>query len=101
MAGQMDRLAGQMDRLLGVVGMDTVRLGIVPMNAALRLPPANAFWIVGEQSVITEDWHAELWLDGADTVALYRRVWESLNDSAVFGTEAQHVIVRARQAVVA
>ncbi|MFH8691010.1 helix-turn-helix domain-containing protein [Streptomyces anulatus] len=92
-------LAGQMDRLLGVVGMDTVRLGIVPMNAALRLPPANAFWIVGEQLVITEDWHAELWLDGADTVALYRRVWESLRESAVFGAEAQHVIARARQAL--
>ncbi|MFE2625820.1 helix-turn-helix domain-containing protein, partial [Streptomyces caelestis] len=92
-------LAGQMDRLLGVVGMDTVRLGIVPMNAALRLPPANAFWIVGEQLVITEDWHAELWLDGADTVALYRRVWESLRESAVFGAEAQRVIVRARQAI--
>lgn len=92
-------LAGQMDRLLGVVGMDTVRLGIVPMNAALRLPPANAFWIVGEQLVITEDWHAELWLDGADTVALYRRVWESLRESAVFGADAQHVIARARQAI--
>ncbi len=74
-------------------------VGIVPMNAALRLPPANAFWIVGEQLVITEDWHAELWLDGADTVALYRRVWESLRESAVFGAEAQHVIARARQAL--
>ncbi|SCD66286.1 Helix-turn-helix domain-containing protein [Streptomyces sp. ScaeMP-e83] len=92
-------LAGQMDRLMGVVGMDTVRLGIVPFNAVLRIPPANAFWIVGEHLVITEDWHAELWLDGSDTVALYRRVWESLCDSAVFGAEAQHVIARARQAI--
>lgn len=30
-------LAGQLDRLLGVIGMDTVRLGIVPLNAALRI----------------------------------------------------------------
>ncbi|CAM5592508.1 hypothetical protein SBADM41S_02781 [Streptomyces badius] len=58
------------------------RLGIVPMNAALRLPLANAFWIVGERLVITEDWHAELWLDGSDTVALYQRVWETLRESA-------------------
>lgn len=50
--------------------------------------------------MITEDWHAELWLDGFDTVALYRRVWESLCESAVFGAEAQHVIARARQAMV-
>ncbi|MCX4709079.1 MULTISPECIES: helix-turn-helix domain-containing protein [Streptomyces griseus group] len=94
-------LVGQLDRLLGVVGMDTVRLGVVPLNAALRVPPANAFWVVDERLVITEDWHAELWLDDADTVALYRRVWDSLAESAVFGAEAQHVIARARQAMVA
>lgn len=82
-----------------MLARSAVRSGDRPMNAALRLPPANAFWIVGEQLVITEDWHAELWLDGADTVALYRRVWESLRESAVFGTEAQHVIARARQAI--
>ncbi|MEU1221184.1 helix-turn-helix domain-containing protein [Streptomyces microflavus] len=92
-------LAGQLDRLMGVVGMDTVRLGIVPFNTALLLPPANAFWIVGEQLVITEDWHAELWLDDSPTVALYLRVWESLSESAVFGAEAQRVIARARQAI--
>ncbi|MFW3459888.1 helix-turn-helix domain-containing protein [Streptomyces microflavus] len=92
-------LAGQLDRLMGVVGMDTVRLGIVPFNTALLLPPANAFWIVGEQLVITEDWHAELWLDDSPTVALYLRVWGSLCESAVFGSEAQHVIARARQAI--
>lgn len=92
---------------MGVVGMDTVRLGIVPFNAALRLPPANAFWIVGEQLAITEDWHAELRLDDSPMVALYLRVWESLSESAreslsesaVFGAEAQRVIARARQAI--
>ncbi|MFG3406001.1 Scr1 family TA system antitoxin-like transcriptional regulator [Streptomyces sp. NPDC048142] len=94
-------MLGQMDRLLGVVGMDTVRLGIVPFSAALRLPPADAFWVVGEQLVIPEDRHAELWLDDSDTVALYRRVWESPHECAVFGAEGQHVIARAGQAGVA
>lgn len=92
-------LAAQLDRLLGVVGMDTVRLGIVPLDAALRLPPANPFWIFDDRLVVVEDWHAELWLDDADTIALYSRVWESLNEAAVYGTAAQRVISRARQAV--
>ncbi|MFE2261577.1 helix-turn-helix domain-containing protein [Streptomyces griseosporeus] len=91
-----DVLAAQLDRLLGVVGMDTVRLGIVPLDAVLRLPPANAFWIIGEELVITEDWHAELWLDDADSVALYRRVWATLSKSAVYGADAQQVISRVR-----
>ncbi|MFJ9587296.1 helix-turn-helix domain-containing protein [Streptomyces acidicola] len=92
-------LAAQMDRLLGVVGMDTVHLGIVPLDAALRLPPANGFWILDDRLVTVEDWHAELWLDDAETIALYRRVWDTFAESAVFGAEAQQVIARARRSI--
>ncbi|MFE7133558.1 helix-turn-helix domain-containing protein [Streptomyces sp. NPDC057638] len=96
-----DVLTAQLDRLIGAVGMDTIRLGIVPLNAVLRVPPANAFWIFDDGLVITEDWHAELWLDDADTVALYRRVWDTLYESAVFGADAQHLITVARRALTA
>ncbi|MGX2994093.1 helix-turn-helix domain-containing protein [Streptomyces sp. JNUCC 64] len=92
-------LAGQLDRLMGAVGMDTVRLGIVPLDAVLHVPPANAFWIFDDRLVITEDWHAELWLDDADTVALYRRVWESLDRSAAYGAEAHRIISRVRRSL--
>ncbi|MEU3824833.1 helix-turn-helix transcriptional regulator [Streptomyces sp. NPDC029080] len=92
-------LAAQLDRLLGVVGLDTVRLGIVPLDNGLRLPPANAFCVLDERLVIVEDWHAELWLDDAETIALYRRVWDTFAESAVFGTEAQQVIARVRRSL--
>lgn len=89
-------LAAQLDRLAGVIGMDTVELGIVPMAARVKLPPANGFWVYDERLVIVEDWHAELWLDGADDVALYVRVWETLAGSAVYGAAAARLISRAR-----
>ncbi|MFI9247037.1 helix-turn-helix domain-containing protein [Streptomyces sp. NPDC053086] len=92
-------LAAQLDRLLGVVGMDTVQLGIVPWDAALRLPPANGFWILDDRLVTVEDWHAALWLDDAETIALYRRVWDTLAESAVFGADAQQVIARVRRSI--
>ncbi|MFF1402639.1 helix-turn-helix domain-containing protein [Streptomyces sp. NPDC058294] len=92
-------LAAQMDRLLGVVGMDTVHLGIVPLEATLRLPPGNGFWILDDRLVTVEDWHAELWLDDAETIALYRRVWDTLAESAVFGADAQQVIARVRRSI--
>ncbi|MFJ4620021.1 helix-turn-helix domain-containing protein [Streptomyces sp. NPDC088812] len=92
-------LAAQLDRLLGVVGMDTVRLGILPLDAALRLPPANGFWILDDRLVSVEDWHAELWLDDAETITLYRRVWDTLADAAVFGADAQQVIARVRRSI--
>lgn len=92
-------LAAQQDRLLGVVGMDTVRLGIVPLDATLSLPPANGFWVLDDRLVVAEDWHAEIWLDDADNVALYTKIWGTLRESAVFGTEAQHLISRARRSL--
>ncbi|GGS51130.1 helix-turn-helix domain-containing protein [Streptomyces cinerochromogenes] len=92
-------LAAQMDRLLGVVGMDTVHLGIVPLDAALRLPPGNSFWVLDDRLVTVEDWHAELWLDDAETIALYRRVWDTFAESAVYGAEAQQVIARVRRGI--
>nr|WP_275419401.1 helix-turn-helix transcriptional regulator [Streptomyces sp. SID8499] len=92
-------LMAQLDRLLGVVGMNTVRLGIVPLDAALRLPPGNGFWILDDRMVTVEDWHAELWLDDVETIALYRRVWDTLAESAVYGTEAQQVIARVRRSI--
>lgn len=89
-------LAGQLDRLSGVLGLDTVRLGIVPLGATMRIPPANGFWIYDERLVIVEDWHAELWLDDAENVSLYLRVWELLKASAVYGATAHRLIARAR-----
>ncbi|MFJ1913923.1 helix-turn-helix domain-containing protein [Streptomyces sp. NPDC088147] len=92
-------LAAQLDRLAGVLGLDTVSLGIVPFGASLGIPPANGFWLYDDRLVITEDWHAELWLDDADSVGVYRKVWQTLSDSAVYGADAHRVIARARRAL--
>ncbi|CAL9439991.1 helix-turn-helix domain-containing protein [Streptomyces sp. enrichment culture] len=92
-------LAAQLDRLLGVIGLDTVQLGIIPFTTALKIPPGNGFWMYDERLVIVEDWHAELWLDDADTIATYARVWKALSESAVFGNRARGVINEARRAL--
>ncbi|MFD3310709.1 helix-turn-helix domain-containing protein [Streptomyces sp. NPDC058694] len=90
-------LAGQLDRLAGTIGMDTVELGIIPLGASLKIPTANGFWILDDRLVIAEDWHAELWLDDADSVATYLKVWRTLRESAVYGAEAHNVISRVRR----
>ncbi|MEW2624908.1 helix-turn-helix transcriptional regulator [Streptomyces sp. NPDC048106] len=94
-----DVLAAQLDRLTGVVGLDTVRFGIVPLDAELHLNPANAFCILDDRMVAVEDWHAELWLDDAETIALYRRVWATFAEAAVYGPRAQQVIARVRRSI--
>lgn len=92
-------LAAQLDRLATVIGLDTLELGVVPFSASLKIYPGNGFWVYDERRVVVEDWHAELWLDDADTVATYLRVWSTLRESAVYGADAQNVINRARRAI--
>ncbi|MFB7184175.1 Scr1 family TA system antitoxin-like transcriptional regulator [Streptomyces sp. NPDC056230] len=92
-------LAAQLDRLADAIGMDTVDLGVVPLHASVKVPPANGFWSVEARLVITEDWHAELWLDDADPIATYQRVWQSPSESVLLGAGAQHVVTQARRSV--
>ncbi|CAM5628538.1 XRE family transcriptional regulator OS=Streptomyces alboniger OX=132473 GN=CP975_15160 PE=4 SV=1 [Streptomyces alboniger] len=92
-------LAIQLDRLTAMIGMDTVELGVIPFTASVKLAPANGFWLLDDRLVIAEDWHAELWLDDADSVALYGTVWRTLHESAVYGADAHNVINAARRAL--
>ncbi|MFJ7159750.1 helix-turn-helix domain-containing protein [Streptomyces sp. NPDC101118] len=89
-------LAAQLDRLAGVVGLDTVRLGIVPLGAPVPIPPANGFWMYDDRLVIAEDWHAELWLNDPDSIGTYTRVWAALESAAVYGPAAHRLIAGAR-----
>ncbi|MFD5558155.1 helix-turn-helix domain-containing protein [Streptomyces sp. NPDC127068] len=92
-------LAAQLDRLAAVIGLDTLELGVVPFAASLKIYPGGGFWVYDERRVVVEDWHAELWLDDAASVALYLRTWNTLEASAVYGADAQNVIHGARQAL--
>ncbi|MFE6975595.1 helix-turn-helix domain-containing protein [Streptomyces sp. NPDC057682] len=92
-------LAAQLDRLVGVIGLDTVRLGIVPFGAQVSVPPGPGFWIYDDRLAIVEDWHAELWLDDEPSLTVYQRVWDALRESAVYGSTAHRLISRARAQV--
>lgn len=92
-------LASQLDRLNGVIGMDTVELGVIPFTTSVKIVPANGFWVLDDRLVVAEDWHAELWLDDADNIALYKKVWKTLSESAVYGADAHNLINSARRAL--
>ncbi len=97
--GSPEVMAAQLDRILAVLDLDGVRLGVVPFDAALRLPVGNAFTMVDDRLVVIEDWYAEHWLDDADAIALHRRVWEMHAASAVYGSEAKRIVARVRRAL--
>lgn len=91
-----EAMASQLDRLAGLIGLDTVTLGVIPFGVRTPFSPKHGFWIVDERLVIADTWNAELWLDSADDVALYLKVWNLLRESAVYDHHAHRLIVRAR-----
>ncbi|MGF1429842.1 helix-turn-helix domain-containing protein [Kitasatospora sp. LaBMicrA B282] len=88
-------LADQLDRLVPWLAPGHVRLGVVPFEVDLRVPAGVGFSIHDDSLVITESWHAEMWLDDPADIALHQRAWEALQVTAVYGPEAHRVIARA------
>ncbi|MBT2505493.1 helix-turn-helix transcriptional regulator [Streptomyces sp. ISL-98] len=93
-------LADQLDRLMSVNGLSTVELGIIPLSADVRIAAGDDFWIHDDRLVIAESWHAEMWLDSPEDVALYSKVWAALDAGAVRCRTAHQVIARARAALI-
>ncbi|MFZ4264352.1 helix-turn-helix domain-containing protein [Streptomyces arboris] len=92
-------LMAQLDRLSGAIGLDTMELGIIPLTASFKIPPATAFWVYDDRQVIVENWHAELWIDDEVSVDTYLRTWATLRESAVYGTDAHRLVNAAREAL--
>lgn len=89
-------MAAQLDRLAGAVGMDTVRLGIVPLGVPVTVVPTHGFWIYDEALVLVETIGAELRLVGEAEIEPYETVWQALAGVAEYGPGAHRILARAR-----
>ncbi|MFE7046123.1 helix-turn-helix domain-containing protein [Streptomyces atratus] len=89
-------MAAQLERLAGLIGLDTVEIGVIPFGAQLRRAPTHGFWIYDQRLVIVETINAEMWLDDEENIALYERAWDWLAEAAVHGPQARRLIARAR-----
>ncbi|MEZ0023345.1 transcriptional regulator with XRE-family HTH domain [Kitasatospora sp. MAP12-15] len=94
-----EALRAQLDRLTGLVGLDTVQLGVIPFSATLPLTLRHGFWIHDDTHVTVETINAALWLDSDHDVALYARAWAMYEQVALGGAEAHRLIGRARHAL--
>nr|WP_033294148.1 Scr1 family TA system antitoxin-like transcriptional regulator [Amycolatopsis jejuensis] len=50
--------AGQIDRLIAVTHSRNVRVGIVPLDAGLELPPLHGFWLFDDELLSVEAIHS-------------------------------------------
>lgn len=86
-------MAGQIDRLMAVLGMSTLRLGIIPLGVRVPAVAMNGFWIVDDM-VIAETVNAELSIRDPDDVALHERLLDRLWSVAVEGDQARALLAR-------
>jgi len=92
-------MAAQLDRLSELAGLETVRFGVIPLGKRLHLSPKHGFWIIDEGLIVADTWNAEMWLDTAEDIELYVKVWDCLTNAAVYDAGARRLIARARVAL--
>ncbi|MET7991423.1 helix-turn-helix transcriptional regulator [Amycolatopsis sp. NPDC005232] len=84
-------LRAQIDRLLNLIGLDHVRLGIVPIDTLLPTITMHGFTI-HDDTVIVEVNHTELTVVEPDDVALYNDIVGRLWEVAAEGERARAVL---------
>src|SRR5690242_1677976 len=93
--GDADVMAGQLDRLLAVMSLPRVRIGIIPAAGERHSLTQGSFWMFDDSRVRVETVSASLNITQPRDIALYARVFELLQQSALYGRDARRLIGRA------
>ncbi|GGK43095.1 transcriptional regulator [Pilimelia terevasa] len=82
----------QLRELLVAMKRPTVSLGIVPQTRTVNPSSIVGFWMFDESSVLVELPSAELKITRPCEIALYLRIFEDLQASAVYGGDARRLV---------
>ena len=93
--GDADVMAGQLDRLLAVMSLPRVRIGIIPAAGERHSLTQGSFWMFDDSRVRIETVSASLTITQPRDITLYARVFELLQQSALYGRDARRLIGRA------
>ncbi|WP_441251786.1 Scr1 family TA system antitoxin-like transcriptional regulator [Kitasatospora sp. McL0602] len=85
----------QLEHLLGALDTPGLRLGIIPARARLRVHPGDGFGIHDGTRVEVEGYRDCETITDPDRVALFRRAFGLLQESAVYEQDARALIVEA------
>jgi transcriptional regulator with XRE-family HTH domain len=87
--------AGQLGRLLEAMGNPSVTFGIIPLMKRRSGVPSTPFMIFDAQLVGLETPSATIEVTRPDEIALYVKLFEQLEQAAVYGAEARSLIIKA------
>ena len=90
----LDAHLGQLDRIITVVGLPTIEVSVIPLDAELATVPQHGFNIYDRELVAVETITAELILRSPDEIELYERIFDALSGSAQHGDAAVAIVRR-------
>lgn len=90
----------QLDRLVSVIGLDQIRVGVIPLGAELPWTPLDTYQIyVGDETVVLVESLVEESPHRGDEADRYGRLADHLWDEAVTGDQARRLILAAADAL--
>jgi transcriptional regulator with XRE-family HTH domain len=89
-----DVLLGQLDHLISIIGLPSIRLGVLPVGLRLPYIVPHGFWIL-DSVVLVETVSEELRVVDPDQVSIYARLVDRLWAEAIEGDQAQALLIRA------
>jgi len=93
--GGPDVMRGQLDRLLAILSLPRLSLGIIPAKAPGAIWPGNPITMFDNRTVMVETYSAEITVTQPREIALYAKAFGLLQQSAVYGQPARHLISKA------
>lgn len=64
-----DVMAAQLDRLAALIGMPSIRFGVLPLDRAMPYLPMHGYWLLDDVALV-ENITAEIRIEDADEVAI-------------------------------
>lgn len=83
---------GQLDRLIALMSMPNVSIGIIPLMTERTAVGSAGFWIFDDTLVALETPSASIEVNRPREIALYVKMFEELQASAVYGPTARELI---------
>jgi transcriptional regulator with XRE-family HTH domain len=88
----------QLDRIASISTLENVTVGVIPLDVEATALTTHNFVVyegeegAGDATVTVETIHAEMTVDSAEHVALYRARWSELCRTALFGDDAREFL---------
>ncbi|MFF2077461.1 DUF5753 domain-containing protein [Kitasatospora sp. NPDC058162] len=93
--GGPEVMRGQLRRLTEALSLPGLTLGIVPARARLLVYPGDGFAIFDDRRVEVEGFRGGETITAPDRLAVFRKAFDRLQPSAVYGTAARDLIENA------